>query len=153
MLELHLLHYTKICGCGCSWVRLGIKKQRVLGVLSVHAWLMDFQETKVYPKEKFARIAKFKGCQIFLLYGTVSLTTPLNYIYYTSTAKLVSCKIHCLPTMTADRFACEVFFFFSLVLSGGAACRLLHLRYLYRVMEMNSCGDGGDLDPTHAPDP
>ena len=250
---------------------------------------MDFQGTKskVCQKEKFARIAKFKGCQIFLLYGTVSLTTPLNYrsvlhiappptfsvevlaqvfslssprspwwsgkarmkpastdqlrnsdrqrsqacprvasthgvlgkhrhlrcgqplylccnimfhgqhlgvtleegaysrdkmsdpaykpplrfwlvlrlqnggcirgilryIYYTSTAKLVSCKIHCLPTMTAGHFACEVFSFFSLVLSGGASCRLLHWRYLYRVMEMNSCGVGGDLDLTNAPDP
>jgi len=64
MLELHLMHYTKMCGCGCSWVRPGIKKQHVL-YLSVHAWLMDFQGTKskVCPKEKFAQIANLKAAK------------------------------------------------------------------------------------------
>jgi len=77
--------------------------------LSARAWLMDFQETKCIQTEKeFARITKFKFTKLkyiafwrkspnSILFDFPSIPyhiskTALNYIYYTSTAKSVTCK-------------------------------------------------------------
>ena len=67
----------------------------------------------------------------FPLYRIVS---QLHYITSTTPQlqSLHHVRVHCLPTVTAGRSAREVFSFFSLVLSGAAACRLLHWRYLFR---------------------